>query len=176
MLIIQGLPDDVNIKQVIVNNNEAKYNYASGRYEIRSKEDEYNVEVILSDMLATMTLGTNEAKQGQDSIQIAKDTNNYETILNVTVTSQSGLVTENYTIAILEQSKNNNLDSIIVNEQNVTQGTDGVYYIGLPHNTEKIDIVATAEDEIAITKIQNTPNTSHIATYSEVVVGRKNNI
>lgn len=170
LLIIEGLPDDVNIKEVTVNTNKAEYNYNTGRYEVKCKEDTYDVEVILNDSLATLKLGTNAEKQGQDTITIAKDIANDETLLTVEVTSQSGLVTETYTIAILEQSKNNNLDTITVNGQNVTQNEEGIYYIGLPNATQALDITATAEDTSAITKIADNANTSHIATLKESTI------
>lgn len=172
-LIIQGLPDDVNIKEVNVNNKKATYNFETSRYEVRCKEDEFDVEVILNDSLATLKLGTNETKQGKDNITIAKDTSNDETLLTVTVTSQSGLVTEKYTIAIMEQSKNSNLDTVIVNGNNVTQNADGIYYISLPHNTKDLDILATAEDMLATTKIADTPNSSYIANYKDTIVDGK---
>lgn len=172
-LIIEGLPDDVNIETVIVNEKQATYNFEKSRYEVRCKEDEYDVTVTLSDMLATMKLGTNPEAQGVDSITVSKDTSRDETIVKVTVTSQSGLVTEDYIIAIMEQSTNSNIDTIVVNGETVSQNDAGEYYIGLAHTTKTIDIVATAEDILAITKIDNDDNNSHIATKTENVISPK---
>lgn len=169
-LIIEGLPDDVNIDTVVVNGKQATYNFEKSRYEVRCKEDEYNVTVTLSDMLATMKLGTNPEAQGVDSITVSKDTSGDETIVKVTVKSQSGLVTEDYVIAIMEQSTNSNIDTIVVNGEQVSQDDAGDYYIGLAHTTNKIDVVATAEDILAITKIDNAENNSHIAANTEAVV------
>lgn len=161
LLIIDGLPDDVNIEKVIVNEKQAVYNYEKGRYEVRCKEDEYNIEVTLVDRLASLKLGTNEKAQGIDRITIEKV--GKETLIQVYVTSQSELVMQTYTIAILEQSQNSNIDTITVNENLVKQNEEGIYYIELPNNTSKLDIIATAEDTYAITTIGGNLNISHIA-------------
>ena len=161
LLIIDGLPDDVNIEKVIVNEREATYNYEKSRYEVRCKEDEYNIEVILVDKLASLRLGSNQKTQGQDTITIQKT--GKETIIEVEVTSQSELVMQTYTIAILEQSQNSNIDTITVNENLVKQNEEGNFYIELINSTSKIDIIAVAEDSYAITTIGANINLSYIA-------------
>ena len=165
LLLIQGLPDNVNIKTVSVNGKEAVFNEIKERYEIRTNETEFNVEITLEDILASMILGTNEKAIGYDSISISKK--GEETIVKVSVTSQSELVTEEYEIAIIEKSKNASLDTVIVNGKKVIKNADGEYYIGVAHKTENINVEAKAEDEYAITMINDTENASYIAVYNE---------
>lgn len=127
ILVMRGLPDNVNIKTVTVNGENAVFNEIKERYELRTNDTEFNVEVTLEDILASMVLGTNNKAIGYDSINISKK--GEETIVKVLVTSQSELVTEEYEIAIIEKSKNAGLDSVTVNGKKVIKNADGEYYI-----------------------------------------------
>lgn len=171
MLIIEGLSDNTNIAKVVVNGKEATYIEGKNRYEIRSHEDNYEIEVTLEDILASMILGTNEEQVGIDTIEIAKA--GEETIVTVKVISQSKLETETYTIAILEKSSNSSIDTILVNDKLVKQREDGVYYIGVANATTEINIKATAEDTYANTTIDGQANSSYIAQIIENVVDGK---
>ncbi len=170
-LIIEALPDDATIKEVRVNDKLAKYIEGKNRYEIRSKEIEFNVDVILNDILASMELGSNPKAVGKDNITVAKTEE--ETIVKVKVTSQNGLETEEYTIAILEQSSNSNLDTITVNGKNVYSELDGIYRAKVTHDTSALSIKAVAEDTFAVTKIDEIYNDTYIAEKLEAVVDGK---
>ena len=167
-LIIEGLPDDTTIKQVVVNGVQATYIEGRNRYEVRSDDTSFNIEVTLTDLLATMVLGDNEEAQGIDSITVSKQGS--ETIVKVIVTSQNKLETEEYTIAILEKSSNTNIDTIKVNGKLIGPRLDGTYYIGLKHDTSKISVEAIAEDLYAVTQINDLANDSYIAGVTEDVI------
>ncbi len=168
LLIIEGLPDDTTIKQVVVNGVQATYIEGKNRYEIRSDDSSFDIEVTLNDLLATMVLGDNEEAQGVDSIMVSKQGS--ETIVKVIVTSQNKLETEEYIIAILEKSSNTNIDTIKVNGKIIGPRLDGKYYVGLKHDTTEINVEATAEDEYAITQINGLANSTYIAGVTETVV------
>ena len=143
------------------------FNYNKGRFEVRFYEEYFDVTVTLTDILGYIELGSNEITRGIDTINIAKT--GEETIVKVKVTSQSGLITENYTIAILEQSQNSNIDTITVNGILVNQNAEGIYHIEVANKTETLDIIATAEDTYAITIIDDIPNNSYIAETTDTV-------
>lgn len=170
-LVIEGLPDDATIEKVEVNGVLATYIEGKNRYEIRSHDTEFNVEVTLSDLLATMELGSNEKAIGKDNITVTKT--GQETIVKVKVTSQNGLETEIYTIAILEQSANTNLDVVTVNGKIVSPDVDGIYREKVINSTTDINVEAKAEDTKAITQIDGEANTSYIAKKTETVVDGK---
>lgn len=170
-LIIEGLPDDCSIKEVVVNGELAKYIEGKNRYEIRNADKSYEIEVTLNDLLASMVLGENEKSIGKDNITVTKT--GKETIVKVKVTSQNGLETEEYTIAILEKSSNSNLDMVIVNGDIVTPSLDGTYNIKVVNTTADINIEAISEDKYAITTIDNVSNNSYIAKKEEAVVDGK---
>ncbi len=172
-LIIEGLSDDVSIKEVLVNGKEAKYIEGKNRYEIRDSSNEFEVQVTLNEMLASLVLGTNGEAHGSDTITVTKQTDSEETTVEVTVTSYSGFIKEKYIIAILEQSDNANLDTLKVNENIVTQDVDGIYVAKVPNKTAKLEIEAIAEDTYATTTIGEEVNESYIATLSEEVTSDK---
>lgn len=173
-LIIEGLPDDTTIKEVVVNGEKATYIEGKRRYEIRSQADTFDIDVTLNDLLASMELGGNPKAIGRDSITVTKE--GPETIVKVKVTSQNELETEEYTIVIMEKSSNCNLDTIEVNGKKAVLDIDGKYKVGLKNNTSLLDITATAEDKYAITQIGEAANNTYIAKLKETVVDRKNNI
>lgn len=111
---------------------------------------------------------------GKDTITVTKQEG--ETIVKVKVTSQNGLETEEYEIAILEKSSNANLDRVIVNEKEAKTDETGKYKIGLVNATQDINIEAIAEDTIAITQIDGEANNVYIAKKQENVEERKNNL
>lgn len=154
ILVIEGLPDDTTIRNVTVNGKTAKYIEGQNRYEVRCDDASLNVEVVLNDLLASMELGTNSKAIGTDTITVAKT--GEETLVTVKVTSQSGLEHETYTIAILDASKNANLDIVKVNGETVAVSEDGTYYIGVKQDITNLNVVAIAEDETAITGIEST--------------------
>ncbi|MBQ8043224.1 MAG: hypothetical protein IJ272_03625, partial [Clostridia bacterium] len=86
----EGLPDDTNIEKVVVNGEVATFVQSLNRYEIRLDATEFNIEVTLSDLLASMVLGNNEKAIGYDTITVTKETSG-ETQVKVTVTSQNVL-------------------------------------------------------------------------------------
>jgi len=55
-LVIEGLPDDTSIKEVVVNGEKATYIEGKNRYEIRSDAATFDIEVTLNDLLASMKL------------------------------------------------------------------------------------------------------------------------
>ncbi len=168
ILVIEGLPDDATIAKVTVNDQEAKYIEGKNRYEIRLASEQYEVEVTLSDLLATMLLGSNPEKAGTDTITVEKS--GAETIVKVIVTSQNKLVTEEYTIAILEKSTNTNLDILKVNGVTINPDLSGDYHATIKNSDEQISIEAIAEDEYAVTTIDSNLNNTYIATYTQDVV------
>ncbi len=171
-LIIEGLPDDTTIKEVIINGNEAKYIEGKNRYEIKDSSDSFKVEVTLNDILASMELGDNPKTVGKDNITVTKTGN--ETIIKVKVTSQNGLETEEYEIAVLEKSNNNNLQKVIVNGKEISKAADGNYKTDLPNASTGIEVEAIAEDSYAKTEINSNANSSYIASIKENVVEGKN--
>lgn len=170
-LIIESLPDDTNIKEVTVNGEEATYVEGENRYEVRSQETEYEIEVTLNDPLASMILGNNAEAIGTDSITIEKT--GAETEVKVIVKSQNGLEQQEYTIVILEKSSNNNLDTIKVNGELVNIDSEGNYKTTVKNATNKIEIEAIAEDSYAKTKVNNIGTNNYIATYTENIVEGK---
>ena len=171
ILVIEGLPDDATIKTVVVNGKQATYIEGKNRYEIRSKDTEFEVEVTLNDLLASMVLGTNEKAIGQDIITITKQ--GAETYVKVKVTSQNGLETEDYTIVIMEQSSNSNLDIVRVNNVEIKPDSDGIYRATCTVDETKLLVEAIAEDTYATTTINGTPNSSYIAKIAEQVIEGK---
>ncbi|MBO5478752.1 MAG: cadherin-like beta sandwich domain-containing protein [Clostridia bacterium] len=172
-LIIEGLPDDTNISKVTVNGKEAKYIEGKNRYEIRSEQQTFQIEVTLSDLLASLELGTNEKAIGSDVIEIEKQ--GQETILTVKVTSQNGLEQQEYTIAILEKSNNTNISKLQVNNQTILLNTEGKYVANLKHDETKIKVDVTAEDEYAIASIDGQTNQIYSMTKEEMVQKEKTN-
>ncbi|MDE5831040.1 MAG: hypothetical protein K2H53_05400 [Clostridia bacterium] len=167
-LIIEGLPDDATIKQVTVNGIDAKYIEGQNRYEAKADTNSFEIDVTLNDSLARMTLGTNPEAIGHDSATVTKAGD--ETIVNCTVISQSGFITEKYTIVIIPKSENNNLDIVKVNGNVITVDTDGKYKAYLPHNTAVAIIEGVAEDTYAKTNIDGVENNSYIASAMETVI------
>lgn len=129
------------------------------------------MEVTLNDILASLELGTNPKAIGKDNITVTKTEE--ETTIKVKVTSQNGLETEEYTIAILEQSQNSNLDTITVNGKDIFPSLDGIYRAKLTHDTSALSIKATAADTYAITQIDGIYNDTYIALKLEAVVDGK---
>ena len=170
-LIIEGLPDDTNIQKVTVNGKEATYVEEKSRYEIRSEDTQFNVEVTLSDMLASMILGDNSKAIGKDSITVNKEGS--ETIVKVVVTSQNGLEQEEYIIAILEKSNNANLDILKVNNLTINPDSNGNYKATVKNATTNIKVEAIAEDTFANTTINGGENNSYIASLTENIVDGK---
>ncbi|MCI8397651.1 MAG: hypothetical protein HFJ52_08670 [Clostridia bacterium] len=166
-LIIEGLPDDTTIKEVVINGEKATYIEGKNRYEIRSADTSYDIEVTLNDILATLKLGTNAEVAGSDQITITKT--GKETTIQVTVTAQNGIDKEDYIIAILEKASNNNLDIVKVNGKIVNPGSDGVYKAGISMLDEWVEIEATAEDTYARTTISGIGQNSYIATKKDSV-------
>ncbi len=171
VFIIEGLPDDATIAKVTVNGVDATYIEGKNRYEIRSNVNNFNIEVTLTDLLASMVLGDNPKAIGTDSITVAKTGS--ETTVKVVVTSQNGLETEEYTIAILEKSNNTNLDMLTVNGKIVTPKADGTYYATIKNAVTEINVKAEAEDNCAVVQINENANNSYIAEITENVVDGK---
>lgn len=172
ILVIEGLSDDTTIKQVIVNGENAKFVEGENRYEIKLAGDEFEIEVTLNDLLASLKLGTNNETIGTDNITVSKT--GEETLIEVQVISQSKLVQEKYVIAILEKSSNTGLEKVIVNGKKVNKNELGEYKIGLEQKTTEIDVEATAEDIASKTTINGNTNNSFIANIKENVVEGKN--
>ena len=172
VLIIEGLPDDTTIAKVVVNGKEATYIDGKNRYEIRLDANSYDIEVTLNDLLAKMVLSNDEqnvSATGKGEISITKT--DAETIVKVLVTAQNGIDTEEYTIVILEKSRNTNLDILKVNGVIVYPESDGInYYATIKHDDAQINIEATAEDTYAITTINGDENDSYIATFTDNVI------
>ncbi len=175
ILVIEGLPDDTTIAEVKVNGELAKYIEGKNRYEIRLDAEEFKVEVTLSDLLASMVLGGREKAIGKDEITVKKS--GPETIVKVVVTSQNGLETEEYTIAILEKSKDATLNTLRVNGVIINPQADGHYYATIKDSDKQIDIEAIATDTYAKTLINTKENVmtndSYIAKLIEQVVDGK---
>lgn len=171
ILIIESLPDDTNIQKVVINGEEALYIDGENRYEIRSKEDVFDIEVTLNDPLASMILGTNPKEIGIGRITVNKEA--AQTIVEVIVTSQSTLETEKYEIVISEKSSNSNLDFVKVNDKIITSGIDGNYRVQVVNATTQINIEAVAEDIYAKTSIDGNTDGTSIAKLSENVVEGK---
>ncbi len=167
-LIIEGLPDDTSIKEVKVNGNIATYIEGKNRYEIRDSAENFNVEVTLNDLLASLELGGQSEKIGQDTITVSKT--GAETIVKVKVIAQNKLETEEYTIAILEKSANTLLQEVKVNGNTVVQLENGVYTANLLNSTKDINIEAIAEDANAITRISGRENDTYIAKLTDTVL------
>ena len=171
-LIIESLPDDATIATVVVNGEVAKYIEGKNRYEIRLDDEEFKVEVTLNDLLASMVLGENTEAIGKGTITVTKTGS--ETIVKVVVTSQNKLETEEYIIAILDKSRNANLDILKVNGVTINPELDGNYYAKIKNSEKLIDIEATAEDTYSVTSIDSHTNNTYIATYTQdVVEGQK---
>ena len=117
ILVIEGLPDDTSIKEVVVNGEKATYIEGKNRYEIRSNLSTYNIQVTLNDILATLKLDENEPVIGKGNITVNKT--GKETTVKVTVTAQNGIDKEEYIIAIIEKASNSNLDIVKVNGKEV---------------------------------------------------------
>lgn len=167
-LIIEGLPDDTSIKEVIVNGNKATYIEGKNRYEIREAGDTFKIDVTLNDLLASMELGENPEAMGTDTITVTK--NGTETIVKVKVTAQNKLETEEYEIAILEKSANTLLQTVKVNGKEALQELNGIYTASLLNSTKDIDIEAIAEDANAVTTISGRPNNTYIAEINDTVL------
>ena len=172
-LVIETLPDDCNIEKVEVNGALAKYFIGENRYEVRSNDTSFKIDVTLSDSLATLILGSNEEKTGSDSITVTKQGEGTTTV-KVIVTSENKLETEEYEIDILEKSSNANLDTLKVNGVSLVPDLNGKYTANIKHNVTSINIEATAEDQYAITKIGNNDNSTYVAKMSDTVTDDKN--
>lgn len=168
VLVIEGLPDDTSIKEVVVNGEKATYIEGKNRYEIRSNLSTYNIQVTLNDILATLKLDENETAIGKDNITVSKA--GKETTVKVTVTAQNGIDKEEYIIAIIEKTSNSNLDILKVNGKVITPGPDGTYKTGISMTEENISVEATAEDKYAITTIDGIGQNSYIASKKDAVI------
>lgn len=168
MLVIEGLPDDTTILKVVVDGEQAKYIEGENRYEIRSNNTEYEIEVTLNDLLASMELGTNPKAIGIDTIRVTKTGTTTE--VKVVVTAQNGIDTEEYTIVISEKSSNNNLDILKVNGNIIYPDINGNYKASIKEIDTLINIEAIAEDEYATTTIDGNSNNSYIANITENVI------
>lgn len=168
ILVIEGLPDDTSIKEVVVNGEKATYIEGKNRYEIRSNLSTYNIQVTLNDILATLKLDENETVIGKGNITVNKA--GKETTVKVTVTAQNGIDKEEYIIAIIEKASNSNLDIVKVNGKEVKVGPDGTYKTGIPMTEENISVEAIAEDKYGVTTIDGIGQNSYIASKKDAVI------
>jgi len=168
ILVIEGLPDDTSIKEVVVNGEKATYIEGKNRYEIRSNLSTYNIQVTLNDILATLKLDENEPVIGKGNITVNKT--GKETTVKVTVTAQNGIDKEEYIIAIIEKASNSNLDIVKVNGKEVKVGPDGTYKTGIPMTEENISVEAIAEDKYGVTTIDGIGQNSYIASKKDAVI------
>lgn len=168
ILVIEGLPDDTSIKEVVVNGEKATYIEGKNRYEIRSNLSTYNIQVTLNDILATLKLDENEPVIGKGNIIVNKT--GKETTVKVTVTAQNGIDKEEYIIAIIEKASNSNLDIVKVNGKEVKVGPDGTYKTGIPMTEENISVEAIAEDKYGVTTIDGIGQNSYIASKKDAVI------
>ena len=168
ILVIEGLPDDTSIKEVVVNGEKATYIEGKNRYEIRSNLSTYNIQVTLNDILATLKLDENEIVIGKGNITVNKA--GKETTVKVTVTAQNGIDKEEYIITIIEKASNSNLDIVKVNGKEVKVGPDGTYKTGIPMTEENISVEAIAEDKYGVTTIDGIGQNSYIASKKDAVI------
>ena len=168
ILVIEGLPDDTSIKEVVVNGEKATYIEGKNRYEIRSNLSTYNIQVTLNDILATLKLDENEPVIGKGNITVNKT--GKETTVKVTVTAQNVIDKEEYIIAIIEKASNSNLDIVKVNGKEVKVGPDGTYKTGIPMTEENISVEAIAEDKYGVTTIDGIGQNSYIASKKDAVI------
>ena len=188
ILLIEPIPDDTTIKEVVVNGKEATYVEGQNRYEVVAGGDEYNVEVTLNDLYAKLQIEDNEVAVGTDTITMEKS--GETTTVHVVVTARSGLVEEEYTIVITEPSSNAELDRIEVNGNVAEEQEDGSYLaivkdvdglidakafaahagaettISLPEDADEARSIQTVEQEVSYIAEINEDYADGIVTYT----------
>ncbi len=116
-LIISGLPDDATLASVKVNGENAKYIEGENKYEIRKDAESFNIEAVSTDSLAKMKLTYNEnVGEGTGTALLENITKIEETtVINMKVTAQNGVDSENYTLEIKEKSNDSSIGQVTVN-------------------------------------------------------------
>ena len=127
-LTVEGLPDETGITNVTVDGESARYNYLTGRYEVRlnNNPEGYIVSAETVDSLAKIAIGETE---GIGNIQEVVYSQGSTTIAEIKVVAQNGVTTATHRVAILEKSSDSSIEYITVNGKEARQEDDGNYAI-----------------------------------------------
>ena len=127
-LTVEGLPDEIGITNVTVDGESARYNYSTGRYEVRlnNNPEGYMLSAETVDSLAKIAIGETE---GIGNIQEVVYSQGSTTIAEIKVVAQNGVTTATHRVAILEKSSDSSIEYITVNGKEARQEDDGNYAI-----------------------------------------------
>ena len=156
-LIVNALPDNVNLLSVKVNGKEANA-VPINKYEARVNKNDQSFElyVIPEDSKAKVQIGTNQEVVGTSSAVITKDAE--EVTVNIKVTAQDG-TQEDYVLTVSNQSDDCELAILRVDNKIIRAEDDGKYYVDKKYLTEEIKVQAIANNNYATVSINGTTPT-----------------
>ena len=140
---------EVNKKHIIEDEN--------GNYEITVKatEEIANVKIVLSNILAKVTMG-GEEKEGQLEESIILP--NGDTIKTITVTALDGTV-KKYKLTIHKQQNNLGLEKVYLDGRKATKVDDNTFEIDVKKGTTKAEIKAIATKQTEYVSVNGNLNT-----------------
>ena len=156
-LIINALPDNVNLLNVKVNGKAANA-VPVNKYETRVNKNDtlFELYVIPEDEKAKVQIENNIEVTGTASATIAKDTE--EVQVKIKVTAQDG-TTQEYTLIVTNQSDDCKLAILKVDGETLETDADGKYHITKKYLTSSVNIDAIANNSYATVSINGTTPT-----------------
>ena len=146
-LIINALPDNVNLLNVKVNGKVANA-VPINKYETRVNKNDTSFElyVIPEDEKAKVQIENNIEVTGTASATIPKDTE--EVQVKIKVTAQDG-TTEEYTLIVTNQSDDCKLAILKVDGEILEPDEQGKYHVTKKFLTESVEVEAIANNSYA---------------------------
>ena len=173
-LIINALPDNVNLLNVKVNGKAANA-VPVNKYETRVNKNDtlFELYVIPEDEKAKVQIENNIEVTGTASATIAKDTE--EVQVKIKVTAQDG-TTQEYTLIVTNQSDDCKLAILKVDGETLETDADGKYHITKKYLTSSVNIDAIANNSYATVSINGTTPTQEEQKASVTTLDLENTI
>ena len=156
-LIIHALPDNVNLKSVLVNGKEAD-SVPVNAYEARVNKNDtsFVLYAIPDDPKAKVQIDTYTEVTGTANATISKNTD--VVTVKITVTAQDGTKQE-YILTVSNQSDDCKLAILKVDGEVLEPGDDGIYRVDKKFLTESVNVDAIANSSYASVSINGTTPT-----------------
>jgi len=173
-LIINALPDNVNLLNVKVNGKAANA-VPVNKYETRVNKNDtlFELYVIPEDEKAKVQIENNIEVTGTASATIAKDTE--EVQVKIKVTAQDG-TTQEYTLIVTNQSDDCKLAILKVDGETLETDADGKYHITKKYLTSSVNIDVIANNSYATVSINGTTPTQEEQKASVTTLDLENTI
>ena len=146
---VHGIPDVADIKQIVVNGEEASFNEETNTFvaKVNKSITDINMSIVPEDLKAKVAYENEDAVTGTLTKSVIKSEE--EMIVNLTVTAQDQMTINTYKLIIKNKSSNTNLNIVQVDGNNVVKDNKGTYIATIGYNTQSIDVYAEAADENA---------------------------